>query len=538
MKFRIFTPAPIIFLALIMFVSCAFASQSPVPNARLGMNLSGPSDWNTELPFVDIFHFEREWISQKLGAGWGEGPKLALDAHGWVRRLDPGCSAETILCTIDGGHYPSGAYAVLYDGKGRLNYGGAASLISSVSGRDMVKVDASKGSIFLSILETDPKDYVRNIRVIMPGYENTYQSNPFNLIFLKRWKGVSCFRFMDWMQTNGSKVKKWIDRPMMADASYTTKGIPLELMIDLCSREKADAWFCMPAHADDNYVRSFAELVRRKLAPGLKVYIEYSNEVWNSGFEQNHYAQEKAKELSIGHADRPWEGAALYYARRAVEIFKIWTDVFGGHSRIVRVLAWQAAADPYWTDGLLLSQPGIAANTDALAIAPYITMIVPAASTDAKALTAETVSKWTVSQVMDHVENAALPESIGWMERQKRIADKYGLKLLAYESGQHLVGVMGGENNDAMTKLFMEANANPRMGDIYSKYYDAWTKTGGDLLCYFCSTSSWSKWGSWGILQYSDDNPSKSPKYLAAIRWAKSRGQAMSVVTANEQLKN
>ena len=35
---------------------------------------------------------------------------------------------------------------------------------------------------------------------------------------------------------------------------------------------------------------------------------------------------------------------------------------------------------------------------------------------------------------------------------------------MAYEGGQHMVGVIGGENNEAMTRLFQEANRHPRMG--------------------------------------------------------------------------
>jgi hypothetical protein len=57
--------------------------------SKLGINLNGPADWNTELPFVDVFRFSRPWISHRTGAAWGQGPKPALDAQGWVTRLEP-----------------------------------------------------------------------------------------------------------------------------------------------------------------------------------------------------------------------------------------------------------------------------------------------------------------------------------------------------------------------------------------------------------------------------------------------------------------
>jgi len=87
----------------------SYAQQVPEPQqSRLGINLAGLSDWNTELPFVDVFHLARAWISQRQGEKWGGGPPLELDERGWVKRLEPGCWADTLLCNIAGGHYPGG----------------------------------------------------------------------------------------------------------------------------------------------------------------------------------------------------------------------------------------------------------------------------------------------------------------------------------------------------------------------------------------------------------------------------------------------
>jgi len=92
-----------------------------------------------------------------------------------------------------------------------------------------------------------------------------------------------------------------------------------------------------------------------------------------------------------------------------------------------------------------------------------------------------------------------------------------------------MVGVGGGENNEAMTNLCHAANAHPRMGAIYERYYKAWTEEGGDLFCYFASISRWSKWGSWGIMQYYDDDPAKSPKFTSTMRWPKQCGQPVNL---------
>jgi hypothetical protein len=202
-----------------------------------------------------------------------------------------------------------------------------------------------------------------------------------------------------------------------------------------------------------------------------------------------------------------------------VEIFKIWEEVFGGKERLVRVIAWQAAGGDYWSDKMLLSYKDAYKNTDALAIAPYVTMCIPAKAGKGGGLDADTVAGWTVDQVLDHAETKALPECIGWMKTQKKVADKYNLRLLAYEGGQHLVGVGGGENNQKMTDLFMAANRHARMGGIYRKYYDAWKENGGDLFCVFASVGGWSKWGSWGLAEYYDETPAQCPKLKATLDW-------------------
>jgi len=508
---------------IVLVLSAAFLAQTPADAAtpRLGMNLNGPADWNSELPFVDVFRMARPWISQKEGASWGQGPELELDDLGWIKRLEPGCFAETPLCTIAPGHYPGGRYTVLYDGEGELEFWNAGQVVSRQPGRILLDVDPSMGGFYLRIRKTNPNDYLRNIRAIMPGFEETHADNPFHPVFLQRWRGVTCFRFMDWMHTNGSKIQTWSQRPKPDRMTYCDKGVPLGVMIDLCNRQKADAWFCMPHLADDDYVRNFAAQVKQQLDPGLKVYIEYSNEVWNNMFPQTRYSQEQAKRLGIGPKERPWEGGGMVYAKRSVEIFKIFERVFGSRERLVRVLAWQSG-NSWWMEQIILPYEDAHRQTDALAIAPYMGMNVPR---EGKELTADKVAGWSVDRVLDHLEQNALPKSIASIRATKETADKYGLTLLAYEGGQHMVGVAGGENNETLTRLFHAANAHPRMGRIYQTYFDAWTEAGGDLFCYFSSVGRWGKWGSWGIMQYYDDDPAKSPKFMATMRWAKNCGQ-------------
>jgi hypothetical protein len=495
--------------------------KRPESRPRLGINLAGPADWNTELPLVDVFRLSRRWVSQRKGAPWGKGPPLDLDQHGWVRRLGPDCWAETPLCTISGGHYPAGEYTVLYDGEGELDAWNTLGVISRSPGKMVVRVDPSRGGFHLKLMSTNAENYVRNIRMIMPGFLKTYRDNPWHPAFLHRWQGVACLRFMDFMKTNNSTISSWSQRPKLEDATFTSRGVPLELMIDLANRLKADPWFCMPHLADDDYVRNFARMVKERLHPSRRVYIEYSNELWNGMFRQSRWAGEEGRKLSF--AEKPWEAGWRFTAYRSVQIFRIWEEVFGGTQRLVRVLASQAA-NPYVSERIVEFQDAYK-HADALTIAPYISCNVPQ---EGKRLNAATVEKWTVEQALDYMERTALPESIRWIQGSKEVADKYGLKLVAYEGGQHMVGVYGVENNEAITTLLHAANAHPRMGEVYSRYYDAWVKEGGDLFCHFSSVGQWSKWGSWGLLQFSDEHPAKSPKFVATMHWARELGQPVN----------
>lgn len=493
---------------------------APTPRPALGINLSGPADWNTELPFIDVFRLSRQWISQKRGEGWGKGPRLDLDERGWVKRLEADCFAETPLCTIDGGHYPSGEWTVLWEGDGKIELS-KGKVVSSVAGKVVANIEAKGGAIFLRLRETKPENPVRNIRVLMPGFTaEAVAKNPWHPQFLARWRGVACVRFMDFQETNGSKQRQWGERPRVDDATFTRNGIPAELLFDLANRLEADAWICLPHEADDDYVREFAKLAKAKLDAKRKVYVEYSNEVWNGQFKQSKYAGEQG--VKLGFAEKPWEAAWRYTAHRSVEIFRIWEEVFGGRERLVRVLPSQAANS--YVAKQIIGWKDAAQHADALAIAPYISMNIPK---EGKRLGAAQVATWTVDQFLDYAETNALPESIRWMQENKKVADQFGLKLVCYEAGQHFVGVGGAENDPALTKLLHAANAHPRMRELYAKYYAAWEMTGGDLLCHFSSVGQWSKWGSWGLLQFADDDAAQSPKYTATMEWAKKLGQAV-----------
>ena len=59
----------------------------------------------------------------------------------------------------------------------------------------------------------------------------------------------------------------------------------------------------------------------------MQVYVEYSNEVWNSQFTQNAYAAKQGVALGLADAAEPWVAAWLYTSYRSVQIFDIFEEV-------------------------------------------------------------------------------------------------------------------------------------------------------------------------------------------------------------------
>ncbi len=504
------------------------ADSATIPStSSVGTNLTGLADWSAEWAFIDAFKASRSWISGSASA-WDDGRTLALDARGWVTSLQPGQIARTLV--LPEGHYPAGAYVVLYDGAGTLEYGGGGSrdAARSTPGRDVVNVSGT-APVIINLTATTASDPLRNIRFLMPGgvcsndgfracdpahacdgsgtceaFEDVYATQIFHPTFLSRVRGYRTLRFMDWLATNNSTVSDHAAR--LDDARWTNDGVPIEIAVELANRLGADAWLDIPHLATDGYVQEVAALVHDRLAPGLRVYIEYSNEIWNSIFSQGTYAEQRG--VALGLASTPFEARLRYQSQRSVEIFQIFESVFADdHTRIVRVLAAQAA-NP-WTSQVLLDHDGAYQHADALAIAPYFGGYLGGPGQ------VGTLHAMDLDDLFTELDQHAVPEAVGWVANQAKEARSRGLALVAYEAGNHLVGIQGVENDAAVNALFDAANRDPRMKDVYTRYLEGWKDSGGQLLVHFVNCSAPLKWGRWGALEYLEQPRADAPKYDA-----------------------
>lgn len=496
-------------------LSIALVARGQGQNVPLGINLSGVFDWSTQYPFANAFRSAREWVSQRDGAGWGEGGPLALTPEGWVAELESGQYAETLLFThtseLAAGM--DGVYTLLYNGEGEIVVGGSnVTMLESAPGRMLLDAKPTQGPIFLQIVATNPQNPIRDIRLYLPGTDETMTFNP---RFLEMLRPFDALRFMDWMSTNNATISTWEERPKLTDAVWSVKGVPVEIMVELANTLGKDAWFNMPHRATDDYVRSFAAYVAANLDPELTAYVEYSNETWNGIFEQASYVSAEGLAQNLAPGDAFWSGLR-YYSKRAVEIFGIWQEAFAARpGTLVRVLASQAANA--WTAEQIAEYENAAASADAVAIAPYFSCDDPGNPDNAAA----TVSAGLDALLAQQMANVQMDGcAMAYVRANLEVAQRYGLELVAYEGGQHLAGYGGAENDEALTALFVAANRDPRMEAIYRTYLQNWQALGGGAFMAFADVGEYGKFGSWGALETLTQDFESAPKFRALAAFA------------------
>ena len=492
--------------ALVFSLNVTFALAQTTAEPRLGINLSEVCYWNSELVFLDVMKRASPWTSGQVDAPWMDAGPLNLSPQGHVLSLAPGQMAKCL--TLRTAAYPAGRYILLYDGEGDLRVRFSCREVSREPGHIVMDVWSSAEGLEIDLYATNPANPVRNIRLTHENDLPLLEAGQlFRPEFLSRWNGMGIVRFMDWQRTNNAPHWHWPDRTTPAHHSQDHHhGVSLEHMIDLSNALKANPWFCIPHQADDIFVRGFAQLVQERLDPSLKVYVEYSNEIWNWGFGQGNYCQEMG--LVNGMSTDGYTARLRYQAARSVEIFDIFHDVFAGETqRVVRVIAAQAAG--LHTANTILDWGQTASKTDVVAIAPYFGHDV--------ATTA--VLDMTDDAVLDQLDQKMRSQTFAWIDSYAAEMSRRGIKLVTYEGGQHLAAVGEAVNNELLTERLTVINRHPRMHQLYTDYLNKWATVGAGPMVLYHSMGRYSKWGSWGLMEYHGQDPATAPKYKAAMEY-------------------
>lgn len=539
----------------------------PLP---LGMNLPSATYYNPAWMFVDLMKKSLPFVSRNLyGRERTEAIKtMAKDKNGYPLILPAtvaGFSEPQYVQTVLGNYgLPQGRYSLYYEGTGDIHLGAVDNIDASIPGKiefDFPKAShiaqGIKSKISLTIKSSMEEDPVHNIRVIRPGFSeaDSEKSHP---LFHQRLQGFSTLRFMNTQRTNRSQ-QQTIDDVVLKQAATHYEGVSPYYIAKIANENNSHVWISIPHLADDEFVTTFAQTLKDELNPNAKIYIEYSNEVWNRLFSDRTVKGElKSGQYtyvtSQGCANpdiaiRGCEGEKIHskyreanarqYTKRALEIFQLFDTVYeDDQQRLVSVLSGQAASSTLTTIIFdALNDPAVNPNAyqvDAYAIAPYFggsftrkllkakfkNEIINLGSLDGISILASEITETQFLDEMAYIIANQIPETISM---QKQLTDVQGMKLLAYEGGQHIAALGVYPKTDEEREIFNEyveftgkINRHPQMETLYKEYFNTWFEQGGqDFMVFSYISQNGARSGSWGILETQNQAIEEAPKYRA-----------------------
>ncbi len=566
-RLRHFIVALLCCFFIIPSVSAKYSS-----NPRLGTNVGSLDKLTSAIPFTDIFKISRGWFTscrydwqakqgldpdctQQNSFNTQEQKLLDLDKNGWVKSI-PTPEQKPIFTRVTSTwklpeHFPLGRYVILYKGQGTIKLEGDLRTVQERQGHIEFDLLSSKRNLRLIISETNPKNYIREIHIVAKKNEHNYQQQIFNLDYLNRLEPLQAIRFMTWSNTRSNDASEWYQRATPSFAHYSgNKGVPAEIMIALANIINATPWLSVPYKASDDYMRRYAKMVKKRLRKNQKVYLEYSNEMWNTIFPATTYAARKADKLwHFPYTDKPpyqrrVSMATNWYAKRTVEMCNIWKKEFGKQRHRVKCVLSAQAAVP-WVGTETLDCPlwkeagGCGKYVDAYAIGPYFGDYI------ARLEHRPEVKQWSqdpdggMERLFHEIlqggslkkghPGGAINLTLGlYVDSSKKLADKYGLELLAYEAGQHLIRYDPPHTvkDPAVLNMFMKAQKDPRMQEAYARYLSGWAKHGGGLLMHFYGIGELTNKNFFSMLDHV--NQASTPKYAALMNYLDSPAPSYS----------
>ena len=513
-------------MRVLQTVFAAFLAASAMSHAQvpIGANLGGVSDWSRTNEFADLVKQSRTFGTP--GTPWDE--NAPLDADGWPT----GDAGVVLMCCQPTGSGLEGVYRISFDCQGVTATTPSISLVATTGTlRNIVRDVANRrvtaefvmpaGGTQLMLAFTGTNGGLRNLKVMRPG---TADGDVLSPAFLAHNRRFGALRFMDWLLTNDNETTTWSQRTRVEQATWRRgSGVPYEICALVCNQLDRDMWICVPAKADDAYVRAMARTIRDHLAPHLHVYVEYSNEVWNWQFRQAQWNHQQAvAEVQAGNSSLSFDGNTdeniirwRRHARETVRVGRLFAEEFGAGSMLTRVRP-VLAAQIVWSEQYRVSLEYIAAVHGtpseliyALAGAPYFNM----------------------GGLDQQRTDLSTNEVLGALEASVRQWQDsvYHERLAAYTQWYHLAPFMGyeggpdtfGPNNIAAKRA---ANHDPRIRPILEKYLNDWYAAGGGLFQYFVSgAGDWNtQYGAWSLTETMlDQNTAKIQAVDAVARGAR-----------------
>ncbi|MEL7239904.1 MAG: hypothetical protein AAGK78_13685, partial [Planctomycetota bacterium] len=258
------------------------------------------------------------------------------------------------------------------------------------------------------------------------------------------------------------------------------------------------------------------------LKAGLNLWIEYSNETWNGGFDAFAYTQAKATELGLPNRSQA-------HGQLSRDVFQTVERAMGGRDRLVRVVAGQAV-NPWHLRQALLQLPdrGSVGGPDVLSSTSYfgkkrgegnltstvqwINDALDPSNPDDTLTPAEQAGAFAlVDESIDYYGDK-------WRETGDLAKDE-GLLYVAYESNQHMEAssVPGSVQHPNLPDVLADLMRDDRMRDRYVAAKDAFVDAGGRTINLFSDVGAWSKFGQWGHLEYQNQPTDEATLYAGAM---------------------
>lgn len=504
----------------------------------MGTNVSGFAYWESNYPFIDLRR-QSDAIQRELGS-WNiaESSGAVMDDRGNITGLATGSVNKGLI--YESSCLYTGDYVVLWNEENspsiRLGYDGPGSL-------DMVEDDAANGRrVYTLSLPGDltKAEYMRSLlmvridapvsgptdwHVILPGLEEAHNDGKlFNPDYVSDMKNYDVLRFMDWAQVNHSQVTDIQDLSTMDQDTWSGEtGVPYPVQMRLAKATGAGiAWINIPHLATAETIHEIARQVYAEWEPGLKVYIEYSNEVWNTIFTQSGYADQQGKHLFPSIADAGGSAQSTFIAQKSVEMKEIFTSVFGNDAAAVRlVVAGHIEANGYQGSdpakcfhNCRIANPfnDIADQIDVYAVAPYF-------SAGLQGPQESDVESWADSKLYSHLSDAGTNSDIQHISRQLRInmdtltkfTGRQDIVFATYEFGQHLTAQH--DPKGELAERYSLLQQSTAMGNLYHDLIQAMINAGITVAANYDSHSRHSGGMYWGSRQGIAGNI--TPRHLA-----------------------
>ncbi len=513
------------------FVPAAAPEQEPVDPRELetevderspvGMNLRPVGPRDREWVFADALALASAWqyvdehgYRRRPGHGRGvqageeleEEERVPVDAQGWPLPAEGRAIACALFFDMRDA-YPAGEYVCTWKGSGRVELAGAARVAERGDHRLVAAVDPGRGEVVVRVEGIERQNPLGELHLWFPGLEGS--RSPFHPLFLERLRPFSVIRFYPWMRPYTASGR-WAGRATPEDARQSTgEGVAVEYMVALCNELGAEPWFTIPHTADDEYVRSFARLVRETLHSDARVWVELSNELWNPGFPAARWAQ--------GEAQRRGVRAAQVVAEAAAHVFRIWREAFAAApERVVRVAAGHLHNPGY---ARALCQ-GLEGELDALAVGAYFG-VRPGKDGSGRGSSAEEL----LSTARTNLRELVLPRIAEHAQLARQLSLELGrhVALVAYEGGPSIVarGPNGETALDPAATYACQRSA--RMAELYGELLDGAARSGLELFVAYDFVGQNTPADTFGHLETLDQPEASAPKYRALIARASRR---------------